>query len=169
MVCHDAVAATVAADGIRVRGVALHDTIILGDLSATAVEAVDGLGDDQVSWIVSGGGRRIIHCGDTLWHGYWWKLRQYGPFDVAFLPINGVAVLTRTPPSGLPADLTPEQACAAGQILGARAVCPMHYGESEPPGYVEVPDPEGAFKTAAKARNIAMQIVKPGDWVQMPK
>lgn len=76
--------------GVKMRAAAMYEPVLLGDFTATAVPAVDGYGDPQVSWIVSAGGRRIIHCGDTLWHGAWWRIgRQYGPFDAAFLPING--------------------------------------------------------------------------------
>jgi L-ascorbate metabolism protein UlaG (beta-lactamase superfamily) len=170
VVCHTSLAPMVAAEGIRVRPVDLYQPLLLrgGDLSVVAVQALDGQGDDQVSWIVSGGGRRLIHCGDTAWHFYWWKLAAaYGPFDAAFLPINGV-LLTRVPPSGVPASLTPEQAVAAAHILGARILCPIHYGDNAPPDYVEAPDAEGRVLKAARERNVTVQIVQPGGAVQLP-
>src|SRR3569623_969626 len=93
----------------------------------------------DVSLFVDGGGRRIIHCGDTAWHSGWWTTaRAYGPFDVAFLPINGFrqqAGLFRRIEQ--PMSLTPEQAVQAGRILGARQVVPIHYGNSGNPDYVE--------------------------------
>ena len=92
----------------------------------------------------------------------------YGPFDVAFLPINGAIIQSRTPPSGLPASMTPEQAVAAADILNAKALCPIHYGGNDPPSYVEFPDVERAVREAAKARRVNLSLVQPGEWVLMP-
>ena len=138
----------------------------MGDFTATAVPAVDGYGDPQVSWVVSGGGRRIIHCGDTLWHGAWWRIgRQFGPFDAAFLPINGARFEWRKPVSDVPAVMTPEQAVAAAVVLGARLVVPIHYGVVGAEGYREIPHPERDLIEAAQRRNQEAAIVRPGDWV----
>lgn len=81
VLCHPLMSSTAAGDGVRVRAAALHDPIVLrgSEVCVVAVEAVDGPGDPQVSWIVSGAGRRIIHCGDTLWHGFWWKIGMTCP------------------------------------------------------------------------------------------
>src|SRR3546814_16374669 len=95
-----------------------------------------------MSWVVSAGGRRIFHGGDTLWHGHWWRIgRQFGPFDAAFLPVNGARFGWRKPVSGLPGVLTPKQAVAAATIPGSPRLVPIHsgingmdvYGESEDP------------------------------------
>ena len=171
VVCHRSMAPTVASDGVRVRSVELHEPIILrgGDISVVAVEAVDGLGDPQVSWIVSGGGKRIIHGGDTLWHGYWWNFRMtYGPFDAAFLPINGVTVQSRFPFSELPASMTPEQAVAAAKILGAKLLCPVHYGGSDPPTYVETENQIERITSAAKRRDVNLRVLDPLEWLSIP-
>ena len=102
-----------------------NESFGLGEFTVTALPAVDGFGEDQVSWVVETADKRIIHFGDTLWHGYWWYFaKTFGPFDVAFLPINGA--VTRFPnmqPSEIPACLTPAQTVAAGSILGAKQVC----------------------------------------------
>ena len=140
--------------------------MLLGDFTATAVPAVDGYGDPQVSWVVSAGGRRIIHCGDTLWHGAWWQIgRQYGPFDAAFLPINGARFGWRKPVSDIPAVLTPEQAVAAAQVLGARLIVPIHYGVVGAEGYAETAHPEEELREAARRRHQDVEIVHPGDWI----
>src|SRR5690606_15560969 len=125
--------------GARARPSPMWEPQLIGDFTATPVPASDGYGDTQVSWVVSAGGRRIFHGGDTLWHGHWWRIgRQFGPFDVAFLPINGARFGWRQPVSGLPGVLTPEQAVAAASILGARTLVPIHYGVAGMQDYEEV-------------------------------
>lgn len=152
--------------GIRARPSPLWEPQLLGDFTATPVPASDGYGDTQVSWVVAAGGRRIFHGGDTLWHGHWWRIgRQFGPFDAVFLPVNGARFGWRQPVSGLPGVLTPEQAVAAATILGARTLVPIHYGITGMKEYVEVADPIGALHKAARERNIAVQSVAPGAWV----
>jgi L-ascorbate metabolism protein UlaG (beta-lactamase superfamily) len=160
------VAPLASAAGFKVRATTHWEPILLGDFTVTAVPAVDGYGDPQVSWVVSGGGRRIIHCGDTLWHGAWWRIgRQLGPFDAAFLPINGARFEWRQPVSDVPAVMTPEQAVTAAVVLGAQLVVPIHYGVVGADGYRELPDPESDLIETAKKRGIGVAIVRPGDWL----
>ena len=152
--------------GSRSRSVDLYEPQLLGDMTAVAVPAADGYGDPQVSWIVSGGGRRVIHCGDTLWHGHWWKIgRQYGPFDAAFLPINGARFGWRKPVSGLPGVMTPEQAAAAAEVIGARLIVPIHYGMAPSPDYTEAAHPAHALAAAAGARHVDVEFVRAGTWL----
>src|SRR3954471_2586434 len=61
--------------GIDQRHLAPWDTVEVGPFRATAVPAVDGFGDAQVSWVVEADGTRIYHAGDTLYHGSWWRAR----------------------------------------------------------------------------------------------
>lgn len=166
VVCHTDVHAKISAHGLPVHALGLEEPFTHEGVSMTPVPAVDGFGDSQVSWVVESDGKKIIHCGDTLWHGHWWKIRQkHGPFDAAFLPINGA--VTRFPgmePSGLPGALTPEQAAAAGRILSAKAVVPIHYGTfNNPPIYAEVPNAEEEFLAAAQERRIPVRVVRTGD------
>ncbi len=165
LVCAPDVAPFAATAGFRVRLAPLWEPVLLGNFAATAVPAADGYGDPQVSWVVSGGGRRILHCGDTLWHGSWWRIRQLGPFDAAFLPINGARFGWRKPVSDVPAVLTPEQAVAAAVVAGAKLIVPIHYGLVGAESYAEVPDPEAALLRAARERGVAVEIVRPGDWL----
>ena len=77
------------------------------------------------------GGQRVLHLGDTVFHGAWWQMaRRAGPFDVVLAPVNGAVVdfPHQQPPSPLPAAMEPEQAALAGELLGAATVVPMHYG-----------------------------------------
>lgn len=152
--------------GIRSRAAALFEPQLFNDFTATCVPAADGYGDPQVSWIINGGGKRIIHCGDTLWHGHWWTIaRQYGPFDAAFLPINGAKFKWRQPESGVPAVLTPEQAVAAALILGTKRLVPIHFGVSGADGYAEAEDVRGAVLRAGKASGVNVRFVEPGGWL----
>lgn len=151
---------------VRARPSALWEPQLFGDFTATPVPASDGYGDPQVSWVVAAGGRRIFHGGDTLWHGHWWRIgRQLGPFDAAFLPVNGARFGWRKPVSGQPGVLTPEQAVAAANILGARSLVPIHYGVSAMAEYVEVEDPIERLRAAAGATSLRIQPLAPGDWV----
>jgi L-ascorbate metabolism protein UlaG (beta-lactamase superfamily) len=170
--CPPALATRVEETGLRARPVEINQTVSFGEYTVTAVPAVDGLGEEQVSWAVEADGRRIFHGGDTMWHGHWWKIaRQLGPVDLAFLPINGALVqFPGLDPSGIPSSLTPEQAAAAGKLLGAAVTCPMHYGLFEnPPVYVDSPDVEAAFLAASAARGLQVWLAKPGeifDWAK---
>lgn len=165
--CHIDSAAVVASRGVRVRGAKLWEPILVGDFTITAVPAVDGYDDGQVAWVVAGGGRKIIHCGDTMFHGAYWKIgRQLGPFDAAFLPINGAKFRWRDPQSEVPAVMTPEQAVAAGVVLGAKLVVPIHYGVSGAEGYEEYANAESEFIEIARKRNLPVEVVPPGEWVK---
>lgn len=155
-----------APPGTRVRPATTWEPMMLGDFDCVAVPAVDGYGDPQVSWVVSAGGRRIFHGGDTLWHGEWWRIgRQYGPFDAAFLPVNGASFGWRKPVSGQPGVLTPEQAVAAATILGARRLVPIHYGVSGIAEYIEVEDPIGRVRRAMEGRDLELVLLAPGNWL----
>jgi L-ascorbate metabolism protein UlaG (beta-lactamase superfamily) len=116
----------------------------VGPFRVIAVPAVDGSGDPQVSWIVEAGGRRLLHAGDTIWHGFWWRMvHRFGAVDLALLPVNGAAVdfPHRQPPSGLPATMTPEHAAAAAAALQARAAAAIHFGGYDfAPHYVPTGD-----------------------------
>lgn len=136
-----------------------------------AVPAIDGFGDPQVSWIVEADGQRIIHAGDTLFHSYWWRIaRAFGPFDHAFLPINGALVdfPFLQPPRELEAVMTPEEAIKAARMLGARAVTPIHYGAlHRPPGYIETGDPVDRLRAAGAGAGVGIKVCEPGDWVEL--
>ncbi|NBD27773.1 MBL fold metallo-hydrolase [Paenibacillus glycinis] len=140
----------------NVTGASVGDTFEAGPFTVIAANAVDGSGDPQRSWIVRGGGKQMIHAGDTLWHGYWWKLADaYGAFDAACLPVNGA--VTRFPhvktPSDQPICLTPEQAVTAAEILGAKRLIPIHYKAAHhPPVYTQTPDLINRLTERAKDR-----------------
>ena len=157
MLCHSPVVEELAADGVEAAGRALWESTDIGPYRVTAVPSHDWRGSDQIAWIIETGERRFIHCGDTIWHGSWWEIeRRCGPFDVAFLPINGVIVqLEGFTPTDVPATMTPEQAIEAAAVLRARTACAIHYGLFDnPPKYAEQPDVAGRFLAAGKRRNV---------------
>lgn len=165
ILCFEDVAAAVASRGYRVQPLALFEPRLIGGFTVVPVPASDGFGIPQVSWVVTGGERRIIHCGDTLWHGSWWEIgKQYGPFDVAFLPINGFRFLGRNPDVDVASSLTPEQAAAVAQVLDTARIVPIHYG-LDAPFYREEPDAESRLLAAAHAQGIGVEIVTPGRWL----
>jgi len=164
VLCAEEAVASVAALGVPVRAVKLNEAKALNEWLFTPVPAVDGLGDPQVSWIAEVRGLKFIHCGDTLWHGYLRHIgRQHGPFDVAFLPINGPRLPALQPSVSVPAVLTPEQAVEAGILLRAKLVVPIHYGLNSPGDYEEYPNAEKTFLEAADRRGVKVRIVKPGE------
>jgi L-ascorbate metabolism protein UlaG (beta-lactamase superfamily) len=141
------------------------------DLVAFPVPAVDGWGAPQVSWVIDGGGVRLFHGGDTQWHADLVDVgRAYGPFDVAFLPINGARQRDgRFIDQGIPAVLTPPQAVAAAQLLRAKMVVPIHFGNPDPPNYVEVPDPLGEFRREAAKANIPIRVLRTGESLRLER
>jgi L-ascorbate metabolism protein UlaG (beta-lactamase superfamily) len=155
-----------AASDLSVETVETWQTLELGDLAVTALPAADGFGDPQISWCVAADGCRVLHAGDTLFHGWWWlAAMRHGPFDVAFLPAGGAVVdlPPRQPPSPLPAGMDPRQAAVAASLLGARLAVPIHYGSlHETPNYVQAEDPAGSFERAGAEPGVDVRVLDPG-------
>jgi L-ascorbate metabolism protein UlaG (beta-lactamase superfamily) len=152
---------------LPLRAVATWEAVEAGPFSCTALPAVDGLGDPQVSWLVEAGGTRALHLGDTVFHGAWWQMaRRAGPFDVVFAPVNGAVVdfPHQQPPSPLPSTMEPEQAALAGELLGAKTVVPMHYGGyAFEPHYRPIPDARERFERASRSRAFRPAPLVPGE------
>lgn len=160
-----------AAAGLDRRRVAPWERVAAGPFAITALPACDGIGDPQVAWLVEAGGTRILHLGDTMFHGWWWRMaRRHGPFDAVLVPVNG-AVLDfphRRPPSGLPGALDPDQAAIAASILGARLAIPIHAEGYEIDGvYEPVPDAAERFAAAAAERGVPARILAPGESIEV--
>jgi L-ascorbate metabolism protein UlaG (beta-lactamase superfamily) len=152
--------------GIDQRIVAPWDTVQAGPFTVTAIPAVDGFGDPQVGYVIEAGGTRVLHHGDTLFHGSWWHVRmRLGAPDVAFLPTNGplVSLPHRRPGSPVEAVMGPREAAAAAAILQAGLAIPIHYDTiHHPPVYAQTEDPAGAFLREAAALGVDARIVEPG-------
>ena len=149
------------------RSVTAWQSMTVGPFTCTALPAVDGLGDPQVSWRVEAGGRSVLHLGDTLFHGAWWQMvRRSGPFDVVFAPVNGPVIdfPHQQPASPVPAAMDPEQAALAGELLGAETVVPMHYGGfAFEPHYRPIADARARFERAARGRPYRAASLEPGE------
>jgi L-ascorbate metabolism protein UlaG (beta-lactamase superfamily) len=152
---------------LRRRPTEIWDRTEAGAFTITALPAVDGLGDPQISWLVEGEGQRILHLGDTIYHGHWWRMaRRHGPFDVVLAPINGAVVdfPHLQPPSPLPAAMEPEQAALAGELLGARTLIPIHYdGYAVSPWYRPIDDASARFEAAVAERPYEARILELGE------
>jgi L-ascorbate metabolism protein UlaG (beta-lactamase superfamily) len=154
-------------DGLKRRAVEVWERVEVGRFALTALPAVDGLGDPQVSWLVEADGQRVLHLGDTVFHGFWWRIaRRHGPFDVVFAPINGAVVdfPHLQPPSPLAAAMEPEQAALAGELLAAGTIVPMHYDGFEiEPWYRPVSESAARFEAATSARPCEARMLEPGE------
>ena len=174
VICHEKMAASIAAQQFPVAGVAMYEPYSAGnyeedDIALAAVPAQDGYGDLQVSWVIVAGGVRMIHCGDTIWHGDWLKIgRIYGPFDLAFLPINGFRQSTEIyPVSTVAKSMGPEEAAQAALLLRAKAAVPIHYGRKPRPSYLETENALNLFVAAAGRAGVKPLVSEPGAWIDL--
>ncbi len=129
-----------SAAGLMRRPTAPWTSLTVGSFTVTALPAVDGTGDPQVSWLIEAGGKRVLHLGDTMFHGWWWRITErFGAPDAVLAPINGarLTVPHRRPASPLPAVMDPEQAAVAARVLGADRLVPIHYGGYQLTGLYE--------------------------------
>ncbi len=159
------------AAGLERRRVAPWDTVSVGPFTLTALPAADGVGDPQVAWLVEAEGVRVLHLGDTMFHGYWWRIAlRHGPFDVVLVPVNGAVVgfPHRVPASPLPVALDPAQAAVAAEILGARLAIPIHAEGYEIDGvYEPAADAAQRFAAAASERSVPVRILEVGETIDV--
>jgi L-ascorbate metabolism protein UlaG (beta-lactamase superfamily) len=156
--------------GLRRTSAEVWQSFEAGPFTMTALPSVDGLGDAQVAWLVEAEGRKVLHLGDTIFHGYWWRMtKRHGPFDLVLAPINGAVVNFPhlQPPSPLAAAMEPEQAAIAAEALGAGVLVPIHYGGLEiDPYYLPVADPLERLESAVAGREYATRVIQPGEEVE---
>jgi L-ascorbate metabolism protein UlaG (beta-lactamase superfamily) len=163
VICHESDAVYVASRGLKVIPAKYFTPVGRGGFLFTAIPAVDGFGGEQVSWVVTVDNKRILHAGDTLWHGKWRTIgQQFGPFDVVFMPING-ARIQQDPMPDSPLVQTPVQAVDAALQVRTKILVPIHYGLNDPPNYVEVDKPLETLLEAAQQRGQTAQHLMPGE------
>lgn len=159
------------AAGLDRRRMAPWESVTVGPFSLTALPASDGVGDPQVGWSIEADGVRVAHLGDTMNHGYWWRIaRRLGPFDAVLVPVNGAVVSFphRRPASEFPATLDPAQGAVAARILGARQAIPIHAEGYEIAGvYQPTPGAAAQFAAAAAVRSVPVRILEPGESLEI--
>lgn len=166
-----AVEEELAEASLQTRIVEPWETLHYGEVTVTALPASDGFGDPQVSWLIEADGLRILHAGDTLWHGNWWNfVLRYGAIDIAFLPINGVTLQApnRQPNVDIAASMNPEQAGAAAHALRASLTVPIHHSTFQnPPHYSEADDATGRFTREGGRLGVPVMVAGPGEEVPL--
>lgn len=133
----------------------------VGPFTLTALPAVDGTGDPQVSWLIEAGGKRALHLGDTMFHGWWWRIAErFGAPDVVLAPINGarLSFAHRAPASTLPGVMDPAQAALCAELLRAERLVPIHYDGYEIDGVYEPIDDALGRVRAASGRVVALGL-----------
>ena len=159
-------------DGFQTRGLDNYEVAALGPFDVAALPAVDGLGESRISFFIELDEIRMIHCGDTLWHGYWYKwATDYGPLTVTFVPISGALIeIPGVSATGVPAVMTPLQAAAAADVLCAQLVIPTHYGSTaHPSGFEEQPNALETFEREARRRNLNYRVLEPGEEIELDR
>lgn len=164
--------AALAGSALTVRSCDAGDAFELGPFSVLALFASDGFGSPQVSWLIEADGERVMHGGDTLWHGAWWDVAlAHGPIDMACLPANGAEVSFPgwQPAASVPAVMTAEQAVDAARALQARLLIPIHYNRTfeHPEHYRPAPDARERIEALAAERGVAVRFLDPGDWIEV--
>jgi L-ascorbate metabolism protein UlaG (beta-lactamase superfamily) len=160
--------------GLTASGRTLHecdpaDTHRIGPFTVTALPASDAFGSPQVSWLVEADGQRILHGGDTLWHGSWWNIaRQHGPIDIACLPANGakIAFPLWQPAADVESVMTPAQAVEAARALRAHTLVPIHHQRSfeHEVFYRPLHNTEALISAHAARAAVVPQFLDPGVW-----
>lgn len=108
--------------------------------------------------------------GDTLFHGYWWRIaHRFGSFDMAFFPINAPVCQWPhlQPSSPIEVTMMPEEAAVAANIIHAKTVVPIHYGSlNKEPIYVETPNATQSVRDKADEYGIRVDFHEPGEWFE---
>jgi L-ascorbate metabolism protein UlaG (beta-lactamase superfamily) len=143
------------------RPTAAWTSVAVGPFTLTALPAVDGTGDPQVSWLIEAGGKRVLHLCDTIWHGWWWRIAErYGAPDLVLAPINGARLTFphRQPASPLAGALDPEQAALAAELLRSDRLVPIHYGGYNLPSLYEPVSDAAERLTAASSKADVIEL-----------
>jgi L-ascorbate metabolism protein UlaG (beta-lactamase superfamily) len=145
-----------AAAGRTRQATAAWTSTSVGPFTLTALPAVDGTGDPQVSWLIESAGKRVVHLGDTMFHCWWWRIAErFGAPDAVLAPINGARLTFphRLPASPLPGVMEPEQAALAAELLRGERLVPIHYDGYALDGVYE-PVPDALDRVAAASTRV---------------
>ncbi|MFT4048610.1 MAG: MBL fold metallo-hydrolase [Solirubrobacterales bacterium] len=144
----------------------------IGAFEAIACSSCDGVGANQVAWLVKAGGASVLHCGDTVWHGFWWDITaEHGAPDVVCLAANGAEIdfLANVPPVDQPVDLNPEQAVDAAYALRAGRLLPIHFSRTydHEQMYRPINNAEERLRAAAETRGVELAFPAIGEWIEV--
>lgn len=172
IVCARESEAKVQKDGFRTHSLDRYEAAALGPFHVTALPAVDGLGEPRTSFFIELDAIRMIHCGDTLWHGYWYKwATDYGPLTVTFVPISGALVeVAGVSATNVPVVMTPQQAAAAADVLCAQLVIPTHYEwTARAKSLEQQPSALEEFEREARRRNLNYRVLELGEEIELDR
>ncbi len=157
------------AQGIDRQALIPGESLQIGPFEAIACASVDGVGANQIAWLVKAAGQSVLHCGDTVWHGYWWDIaEEHGAPDIVLMPANGVEIdfLINDPAVDQVVDLTPEQAVDAARALKAGCLMPMHFTRTyeHERMYRPIADAEDRLRAAADLHQVDLHFPPIGKW-----
>ena len=163
----DEIVNDLVSDGLEAVGLALNESRQIGPFTITPVFAMDGVGDQQVSWVVEDKEHRILHGGDTMWHTQLWNIaKRFGHFDAVFLPINAPVLNFPEVSFGpVPLTMTPLQALAATRILNADILVPIHYGFHQPGVYEQYPQMFNELNEQSEKQQVTFKLIEEGDYL----
>lgn len=141
----------------RVQGLPPDGRTEIGAVTVEAVPACHGEGTADayrlgpfLGYVVSAGGARVYHAGDTiLFDGLVERLRQLG-IDLALLPINGRDEEREA--QGIVGNMDAREAAQLAQAIGADAVVPLHWDM-----FAVNPGDPAAFVAAARTTVVVPQ------------
>jgi L-ascorbate metabolism protein UlaG (beta-lactamase superfamily) len=145
----------------RVRGLAADGSIQVAAVTVDAVPACHGEGADDayrlgpfLGYVVSAGGVRIYHAGDTvLFDGLVDRLRQLR-VDLALLPINGRDEEREA--KGIVGNIDAREAAQLAHDIGASAAVPLHWDM-----FAANPGDPGEFVAASRTAVIVLRHDEP--------
>jgi L-ascorbate metabolism protein UlaG (beta-lactamase superfamily) len=145
----------------RVCGLAADGRIEVAGVTVDAVPACHANGADDayrlgpfLGYVVSGGGARIYHAGDTvLFDGLVDRLRQLR-VDLALLPINGRDEEREA--KGIVGNIDAREAAQLAHDIGASAAVPLHWDM-----FATNPGDPGAFVAASRTAVIVLRHEQP--------
>lgn len=145
----------------RVRGLPADGRTEIGPVSVDAVPACHGEGMDDayrlgpfLGYVVSAGGPRVYHAGDTLvFDGLVERLRELR-VDLALLPINGRDAEREA--EGIVGNMNAHEAAQLARDIGADATVPLHWDM-----FAGNPGDPAAFVAAAQTTVIVPQRLRP--------
>lgn len=130
--------------------VAKHNEVVRDEVGNSA----------YIGFLVRCGPFRIYHSGDTLWHDDIVKsCREFGPVDIAFLPING-----NKPERRVAGNLNGTEAAALAKAIGAKLVIPCHYDMFE----FNTESPE-EFVKACERLNQPHRVLRIGEKLELKR